>query len=91
MADRQGDPRSGRYLGPVVARRGFTWEPDHAGIRSLLVPEVQARPLEAWVDSGPQRSAVMGPGLQEVSKGLVEPDIQNRGALPSEGTDPGEG
>ena len=33
----------------------------------------------------------MGPGLQEVSKGLVEADIQDRGTPPAEGTDPGEG
>ena len=33
----------------------------------------------------------MGPGLQEVSKSLVESNIQDRGAPPSEGADPGEG
>ena len=33
----------------------------------------------------------MSPGLQEVCEGLLETNIKDRGAPPSESTDPGEG
>ena len=65
-------------------------ESDSAGEVSSLIPGIEIDPFCTSIYTGPQRGTIMRPNIQTVGEGLVEANVQDRGAPRIVSTDPRE-